>query len=78
MVASNIQHESMVMVNVAQETQKDSVRLKTLTRVATVYLPATLIAVSASQWLTNNLKYLIINVINLATIQLQPCAAGAL
>ena len=48
-VASNIEHENAAMVNVAQQNQKDSVTLKTLTRVATVYLPATLLAVSAPQ-----------------------------
>ena len=48
MVVSNIEHENTAMVNVARQTQKDSVTLKTLTRVATVYLPATLLAVSAS------------------------------
>ncbi|KAL8791674.1 MAG: hypothetical protein Q9195_005757 [Heterodermia aff. obscurata] len=43
-VACNIEHESSSMVSVAQRTHEDSVRLKTLTRVATIYLPATLIA----------------------------------
>lgn len=47
MVTSNIEHENATMANVAQQTQKDSVTLKSLTRVATFYLPATLLAVSA-------------------------------
>lgn len=56
MVASDIQHESATMVNVAQRTHKDSVALKTLTRVATIYLPATLIAVSTFRQLETVFK----------------------
>lgn len=73
MVASSIEHESTAMVNVAQKTQKDSVTLKTLTRVATIYLPATLIAVSVS-WCQRTLH---IDQLDPDIIQLQPRTAGA-
>jgi hypothetical protein len=39
--------ESRVLRRIAQQTEKDSITLKTLTFIATVYLPASLIAVSS-------------------------------
>ena len=47
------------MVNVAQRTHEDSVTLKSLTRVATIYLPATLIAVSVLSRVETRLESLL-------------------
>ena len=52
------------MVNVAQSTHEDSVALKSLTRVATIYLPATLIAVSALSRVEIRLESLFIDVLH--------------
>jgi hypothetical protein len=39
--------ESRALRRIAQQTEKDSITLKTLTFITTVYLPASLIAVSS-------------------------------
>lgn len=45
-IALRSHEESRIMGRIAQQTQKDSMTLKALTIIATVYLPASLIAVS--------------------------------
>lgn len=74
-VACNIEHESSSMVNVARKTHEDSVRVKSLTRVATIYLPATLIAVSFPPG-SNRPESFLIDSLHSDDFQLRPCAAG--
>ena len=44
-ITSQIQHEDVKLAEIARQTQKESKRVQVLSIIATVYLPATLIAV---------------------------------
>ena len=44
-IASQTQQENQTLASIAKQTQQDSIALKTLTLIATVYLPATFVAV---------------------------------
>jgi Mg2+ and Co2+ transporter CorA len=44
-IATQSQGETEILSRVARQTQKDSITLKVLTLIATIYLPATLLAV---------------------------------
>ena len=44
-ITSQIQHEDIKLAELARQSQKESKRLKVLSTIATVYLPASLIAV---------------------------------
>ena len=57
-ITSQIQHEDVKLAAIARQTQKESKRVQVLSTVATVYLPASLIAVrrtSSSQATTAHL-----------------------